>query len=417
MNIESLRKDVYYRIILFLGLAVSVLWVIFIDTKPFSDFEYYYDLAVNISNGLPWGDTYTSVGYSIVLGGIFKLFGVSVMNAKIFNLILTLINSICFLSILQKIDIREKERKIIFTLFVFMPNNIFYNSVLATEVLFTTILLFITNTYFSNAKYKYVLIGILTGINTMIKPFFIIFAFAIFLVDLLKEKNILKAIQNSLLIFLVCGIVISPWIYRNTKLVGQLTYVSNNGGIVLYINNNSQNQLGRWMAASDVKNSLVNTEEYNKANITEKNKILSNGAKEWIKNHPKEFVRLGFKRLFNTYLLGDDVLYSTYGTGLNEYVRSMIFSITNNIRNIIFIPGIIYILLYSVLTLKDIIANRTELLSKFNLYVVIVFFMFTTIYFVTEGQGRYAFPEIFIMTYCFYQFIKLVSWKYKELRS
>lgn len=416
MNIENLRKDVYYRIILLLGLVVSILWVILIDTKPFSDFQYYYDLAVSIANGLPWGDTYTSVGYSIVLGGIFKLFGTSIINAKIFNLILTFINSLCFLSILSKIDIKEKDRKIIFALFVFMPNNIFYNSIMATEIIFTTILLFITNAYFSKAKYKYILIGILTGINTMVKPFFIVFAFAIFLVDLLKERNILKAIKNFLIVLLLCVIVISPWIHRNTKLVGQFTYVSNNGGIVLYINNNSQNKLGRWMAARDVENSLVNTEEYNKANMTEKNKMLSNGAKQWIKSHPKEFIILGFKRLFNTYFVGDDILYSTYGTSLSENTKSRIYSVTNNIRNTIFIAGIIYILLYSVLILRGIITNRTELLNKFNLYTVVLFFMFTTIYFITEGQGRYAFPEIFVMIYCFYQFIKLILWKYKELR-
>ncbi len=92
MKIESLKEGIYYKIILILGLVASILWVILVDTMPFSDFKYYYDLAVDIANGLPWGDTYTSIGYSIVLGGIFKLFGASLMNAKIFNLILTLIS-------------------------------------------------------------------------------------------------------------------------------------------------------------------------------------------------------------------------------------------------------------------------------------------------------------------------------------
>lgn len=189
MKIESLKEGIYYKIILILGLVASILWVILVDTMPFSDFKYYYDLAVDIANGLPWGDTYTSIGYSIVLGGIFKLFGASLMNAKIFNLILTLISNICFLSILDKLDINEKERKIIFSLFVFMPNNIFYNSILANEILFTTILLIITNIYFSKVKHKYIYIGVLTGVNTIIKPFFILFAFAVFLVNLLKEKS------------------------------------------------------------------------------------------------------------------------------------------------------------------------------------------------------------------------------------
>ncbi len=73
-----------------------------------------------------------------------------------------------------------------------MPNNIFYNSILANEILFTTILLIITNIYFSKVKHKYIYIGVLTGVNTIIKPFFILFAFAVFLVNLLKRKKVIK---------------------------------------------------------------------------------------------------------------------------------------------------------------------------------------------------------------------------------
>lgn len=86
----------YYYIMMTLGMFLSILWVIFVNAKPFSDFDYYYNLAKEISRGLPWGDTYTSVGYSIVLGGIFKLFGASVLTAKIFNLCITFINYLCF---------------------------------------------------------------------------------------------------------------------------------------------------------------------------------------------------------------------------------------------------------------------------------------------------------------------------------
>lgn len=413
MKVESLKKGLYYKIILILGLVASILWVILVDTMPFSDFKYYYDLAVDIANGLPWGDTYTSIGYSIVLGGIFKLFGVSLIKAKIFNLILTLTSNICFLSILNKLDINEKTRKVIFAIFVFMPNNIFYNSILATEILFTTILLIITNIYFSKVKYKYIYIGVLTGVNTIIKSFFIVFVIAVFLVDLLKEKKILKSIQNSLIVLVTCILVISPWVYRNTKLVGQFTYISNNGGIVLYINNNSQNKLGRWMPADNVKNSLVKTEKYKKANATEKNKILGNSAKQWIKSHPVEFIQLGFKRLFNTYLVGDDVLYGISGSDLSYNVRLILCIITNAIRDVVFIPAVIYIIIYSKLILKSIIANKTDILNKFNIYIVVLFFMFTTIYFVTEGQGRYAFPEMFIMIYCFFEYVKLIILKHR----
>ncbi|WP_411682955.1 glycosyltransferase family 39 protein [Clostridium thailandense] len=415
MENKKVRIDTYYKIILIISLCLSIMWILLIRTKPFSDFEYYYNLAIDIANGMPWGDTYTSVGYPIVLGGIFKIFGSSLISAQIFNLILAFISDFSLLMILKKLDISEMQKRVIFTIFAFMPNNIVYNSMIATEVLFTTIILLITNIFLGKGKFKYIWIGILTGLNTMIKPFFIVFFFAIFIVEILKERKLIKPLKNSFIVLVICCIVISPWIYRNTKLMGQFTFVSNNGGIVLYINNNSQNNKGRWMAASDVENSIVKKPEYEKANMTEKNKMLGTAAKKWIRNHPKEFVVLGFKRLYNTYLWGDDVLYSTYGSNLSENVKEIIFTVSNDIRSILFVPAIIYILVYSFLILKAIIFGATNQLNRFTLYTVIVFFMFTSVYFVTEGQGRYAFPEIFIMIYCFSQFIKTSILKIKEL--
>ncbi len=414
MKKTILKNENYYKIMMSLGMVLCILWILIVDTKPFSDFDYYYRLSVDIANGLPWGDTYTSVGYCMLLGGFFKLFGASLFKAKLLNLFLTFVSYVLFYGVIKKVNLKERDRKIIFTLFVFMPNNIFYNSLVATEVLFTTMLIFITFIYFSDIKYKYVYVGVLVGLNTLIKPFFIAYFFAIFLLELLIEKKIILSIKNSLIVLIVCAITISPWIYRNTKLVGQRTYVSNNGGIVLYINNNSQNKLGRWMPVDQVENSIVKTEEYNKANMTQKNKMLTKAAKTWIKSHPMQFIQLGFKRLFNTYFWGDDVLYSIYGSQVSAAASPILFTVTNDTRSTIFALAIIYILIYSVIVLKHIWKRKTHLLNKYTLYNVILFYMFTAVYFVTEGQGRYAFPEIFIMIYCFYCFIKFSIHKYKK---
>ncbi|MBV4418103.1 hypothetical protein KM800_01970 [Clostridium tyrobutyricum] len=407
MEIRSVLKDTfYYKITMTIGIVLCALWIIFINSTPFSDFDYYYKMAVTIANGGLWGDTYTSVGYSIVLGGIFKLFGASVLKAKIFNIILTFISYLSFKSILFKLDLKTIDRKILFALFVFIPNNIFYNSILGTELLFTVVLLIITNLYMSEVKFKYFWIGVLSGINTMIKPFFIIIFFAIFLVEIIMHKKIVGSVKNALIVLVMTVIVISPWIYRNSKLIGQFTYVSNNGGIVLYINNNSQNSKGRWMAANAVEKSIVNTSKYKNANMTVKNKMLSASAKEWIKSHPAKFIELGFKRLFNTYFVGDDIVYSTYASGISTGFRYFLIAYANLIREIVFAPAILCIILYSAFILKCLIKRRNYLISKFNIYGVLLFFMFTCVYFLTEGQGRYSFPIIFVLLYYFYIFFK-----------
>lgn len=407
-KIRTKENNSYYFYIGIISLLLSIIWILFINTVPFSDFDYYYNLAKQIAYGGKWGDTYTSVGYAIVLGGVFKIFGASIMLGKIFNIILTLINNLLFYNILNCVNLNRRDKKIIFTLFVLFPNNIFYNSILCTEILFTCILLLTTLVYFKNIKYKYIIMGILAGINSLVKPFFIVIFFGVFIVEVLKDKKFTKAFIKSITVLLVSLITISPWIYRNTKYIGQFTFVSNNGGIVLYINNNSTNTMGRWMPSDNVENSITVTEKYKSSNRTQQNKMLSQAAKKWIVNNPKRFLQLGFKRLYNTYFLGDDIGYSTYGSGLNSVTSHRLFNIINTIRNIIFIPGTIGVLAYSLYIIAMIFKNKAQNLNKCSLFFLILYYMFSCVYFITEGQSRYSFPIIFVMIYFFYFTLKNV---------
>ncbi|MFD3156582.1 hypothetical protein ACFIJ5_06930 [Haloimpatiens sp. FM7330] len=413
------KSTYYYKVIGILGIMLSVLWVSFINTQPFSDFKYYHELAVQISQGGAWGDTYTSVGYPIVLGYIYKIFGTNIMIGKIFNLILYSLNILLLKKILDNVNIDEKKSKIVFTIFVLFPANIFYVSILGTETFFTFLILLVTFLYFSKLKYKYIVVGIVTGLATMVKPFFIAFFFAVFLMEIIFNKNLIHALKKSLIVLVIACLVIAPWIYRNTKLNGQFTTVSNNGGIVLYINNNSQNQLGRWMPAADVENSLVKTEEYKKASMTEKNKMLTKAAKSWIKEHPKQFFTLGVKRLINTYVLGDDLGYSLNGVGIDSNTGYSMIKYYGCVKAVIFLLSILSILMYTIYTLVNLIQGRIYELEKFKVYMLLIFYMFTVVYFITEGQARYAFPLIFIAVFMFYDFIEKIinTFLYKRSAS
>ena len=121
-------KQNYYKIVALLGIIFSLLWIIFVNTQPYSDFAYYNTIAKQVANGGQWGNTYTSVGYSIILGFVYKLFGSSLITAKLFNLVLTCLNYLIFYKLLMKLPIKEGRRKIIYTLFVLFPSNIFYTA-------------------------------------------------------------------------------------------------------------------------------------------------------------------------------------------------------------------------------------------------------------------------------------------------
>lgn len=389
----------YYKIVTGVGILLSILWIIFVNSKPYSDFSYYNMVAKQVATGGQWGDTYTSVGYSIALGFVYKIFGSSIMVAKIFNIVLTFFSYVIFYKILTKLNISELRKKVIYIIFVLFPSNIFFNSLLGTEIIFTTIFLLATLVYFSQVRFKYPIIGVLTGLAAMIKPFFMVFFFAIFLVEVVSTRSFKKPLKNALIVLILSLITIAPWCIRNTRLIGERTFISNNGGIVLYINNNSQNKVGRWMAASDVENSVVNTKAYIKANATEKNKMLSTAAKKWIITHPAQFIELGFKRLKNTYLVPDDIDYTFYGTGLSTATENIMLGVYGAIRYFIFVLSIIVMLITSVKIIIDIIKGRET--SKFEVYGLVCVYMVSCTYFITEGQGRYSFPVIFVMIYFF----------------
>lgn len=397
----------FYIITTLIGIILCILWTAFVNTIPTSDFHYYDTVARQVATGGQWGDTYTSVGYAIALGGIYSILGASFFIAKAFNIVLTIINYFIFYSLVKKMNVSEFKKRMIFLIFVLFPINIFYNSLLATEILFTMLLLLISNIYFSENKYKYIFIGILSGIETMIKPAFIVFFFAIFLIEVIKNKKLIKPLIHAAIVLVFCSVVIAPFVYRNTKMMGEFTFVSNNSGIVLYINNNSQNHTGRWMDASKVENSIVLTEKYKKANMTEKNHMLSSSAKKWIASHPKEFFILGCKRLLNTYFVGDDIAFTFNGANLSTSIQNLLLVYTNLIRNLIFLPGTVVVIIYAVRFIKAIIKKKSNELDTFEIYALIVLCMFTATYFITEGQGRYAFPFAFVLIYFFSKIIRI----------
>jgi len=402
----------YYAWVLGLGFLTGLIWIFLVRTEPVSDFQYYHEIAAQIARGGQWGDTYTTVGYPIFLALFYHIFGPFVIVAKLVNLALSTLSNLILLKILRKLTLSESARKLIFLLFVFFPMNIYYNSILGSEILFATVLLGIIYLYLSEIRHKYLIIGFLTGLNTMIKPFFPAFFLVILLTELYRSRSLGQSIKKSAIVLLMTVFVLTPWLYRNYQMFGEFSYVSNNGGIVLYLNNNSQNHYGRWMPAENVENSIVTHPDYLQANPVERNKMLTQSAKQWISEHPLTFIHLGFQRLTNTYIIIDDFDSRFAGAALPKLTTLFLVILSELIRAPIFVLGLLGILIssfqYARQILKALIRMNNKSLQKplppkavnaANLFLLLIFWMFTGIYFITEGQSRYAFPVIFILIY------------------
>lgn len=395
-------RERYYCGVLLAGFLLDLAWVLLVPTQPFSDFLYYHQLARQIAAGGIWGDTYTAVGYPVFLAFFYRLGGAEIMVAKSVNLVLSVLNSLLVWRLWKILPLPEWSRRLAFLAFVLFPTNIYYNSVVGTEILFTCLLLLSLNVYFSRIRCRYVLTGLLIGLDSLVKPFFPAFLLVIVLMEFLSRPAKAAALKKCGTVLLAFLLVLTPWLYRNYKLIGEFTYISNNGGIVLYINNNSQNTSGGWMPAADVENSPVNTPAYQNANPTQKNKMLSQAAKQWIVTHPAEFLVLGFKRLSRTYLhfLGD-IDYSLYGTGLTLETNRFLAAAASGIWLAVFLPGLLSILGFCLYYLRKAAGGKLVNLPQAGKEIGLLstFVLFTGIYFVTEGQTRYAFPLIFILIY------------------
>jgi hypothetical protein len=407
----------YYSITIFLGACVSLAWIYLVPTQPFSDFAYYRSVAQEIANGRAWGSTYTTIGYSIFLAGVYIIFGDTLLIAKFVNVIFYTISNILFWGILNKSDMQERLKKIVFGAFVFFPANIFYNSILANETMFTCFLLACIRLYLSDVKLKYFWMGIITGINILIKQQFIVFSLVIFIVDQINERSFLKNARNGLVILSVACFVISPMVYYNSKMMGQFTGVANNGGIVLYINNNSQNQDGRWMLPEDIENSVVLKSEYINANRTKQNAMLRKVTVEWIVDHPIQFITLGLLRIKNTFMIGDDIFYTLNGIPINEKASDILVIANSAVKSIFFIPTIFMTIIQAGRFLRAFMQKETWSSSRFDLMAAAVFNMFVIIYFISEGQGRYSYPVTFCIVYFTCQAGYSLLFKVKTLTS
>src|SRR5690349_525297 len=82
-------------IALIAALVVRTVWLATVDTKPVTDFHWYFLRAISMVRGEGYSvdgvpTAYWPVGYPAFLAFVFKVFGTSVWIAKLSNAVLTL---------------------------------------------------------------------------------------------------------------------------------------------------------------------------------------------------------------------------------------------------------------------------------------------------------------------------------------
>ncbi len=389
--------------IMLLALTLRILWVVKVPTVPVSDFLQYYKGAVSIVNGTGYRvyghiSAYEPVGYSLFLAAIFFFFGSFYIVAKVANILLALIG-ILFLFLIVKKYLKLSFAYICTFLFAILPINIAYTSVISTEIIFTT--LFIISIYVilnkHDIKYSNIIIGILLGILSLIKPYMLVYSCCILLYEVIKYRALKVPIKNFVIITFCLVITICPWTIRNYFVFHKIIPISTNGGYNLYVNNNPQ-ATGAWMNPRKIKNSIItkysdkNDKFWNEVKVDEAGKKY---AFKWIIDNPIAFIHLGEKKLKNTFFTPDSGYWATGFLANNEHFSYGAFLTALN-SNVLFYTNF-FILIYLIICIFELFKKK---IKEIHILSIVTFCFYFVIIFVFEGQPRYLFPLWSIYTFC-----------------
>jgi hypothetical protein len=216
-------------------------------------------------------------------------------------------------------------------------------------------------------------------------------------------------------------VVVSPWTLRNFNKYGSFIPISYNSGYVLYVNNNEANITGAWMPLKEVpasphlKNQIEAELDKNQGNeklAPHLDEVLKPAAKQWIKDNPGDFARLGLLRIKQTFFSG---AWDIEAWTMNEMAETADeeenpISFQRNLNTFYATADIlVYLLcsagiLYLLLNIKPLLLG---LFTRRRLGAAILMpslntAFFLAIYFVFEGQARYNYPLLFLFVICLF---------------
>jgi len=149
-KLTSLLEALFGTLLLVAGMILRLACINKLPMEPASDYETYYEMAVLLNNGTlleagPGYCDYVSLfphvfGYPAVLSWVFGIFGASVRNALVFNLILQVLSCVLVWRI-ARLCCGRLCGLLSLAAVSFLPSTILYSNFVASEPLFTCLLL------------------------------------------------------------------------------------------------------------------------------------------------------------------------------------------------------------------------------------------------------------------------------------
>ncbi len=292
-------------------------WLWSVDTQPVSDFHWYFERARGLAAGQGYttelGPTaYWPVGYPYALSVMFRIFGASILVAKLFNAACCLICSLLTAAIVIR-TVQSQAVGFLAGLAVSAsPGFLAYSGILASEPLYTMLILISVLCVLEAQAYRsWILAGVAIGIATLARPQAILSAFALRWVPQHRRGLPLNHWIAIPLCLIIALLITSPWIARNKRTHGKWIFISTNGGDNLWIGHNPMAN-GRYMmppGRPDTPENEVAIDAFSRYD----------GAKEMIKNWPHS-VSLIVPKLRATFASPSDIPYWAFQTRRGQVI-------------------------------------------------------------------------------------------------
>ncbi len=397
------------------ALCLRLLWIFSVDHRGFDENPWLDDHRARglieqgsyHYEGIP--TAFYPVGYPLFLSLVYRISGPSLITAKIANAILGTI--LCLITALIAKDLFNPRTGIFAGwLMVFYPNNIFYSSMVMSEVLLATLLAFTVFLIISSQSKKSYLIlcGILLGLCILVRPVSIILPVCILIYWIWMEKTEFKKslLRFALLMFWVV-IVLCPWIIRNYKVMNHFVLVSTNGGVNFWMAHVHGGYAeapkrfgGNWFypASSPEQEVIAEQQAYRE-------------AFEYLKQNPLEPLKRFPKKLIRFLYADIDGLLNNSGFPVVSSI-SDIFAVIPNLP--VSLPTLckwllyfyaqgFYMLLFITTAAGMIQCIRTWQRRSYYLIILIVAWtLFHTLIFFPLGRYRFPLMSLFVVFSAFY---------------
>ncbi len=284
---------------LFLGLAfvLRILWSTLIPTQLYADWKWYDDVAYHMSqvwryeeNGLP--TAYWPIGYPLFLAIVYRTFGHHYFVVEFINVLLSL--CICaFTYLVAKRLTSPVSARLTLVVLALFPSQIFFTNVLASEIIFTVLLLLVVYLLLKQevrpAICLPVTVGVLLGLLILIRAVALFLPLLVVFFYLRSKRRSGLILRDAVLTILVAFLTLFPWMLRNKKTLGVFT-VATSGGINLYIGN-SPISSGSWVWQKENP-----FKDLSAPNEVGNDRLGYKLATKFIMDDPLGFVRRGIKK-------------------------------------------------------------------------------------------------------------------------